>query len=169
MLIWFPHNSVCWFKLVHTSTDNLIILVSHTRTPSIIFSICEWSVALDTFLKDFTFSLCDCIFMHIRRNSVIYIITCYCILPIKSTCPNKCTGPIFHSYRGNGQRKCHEKLVKLPPRRSKKSETTYLSSCRVCKPALNSAILAVPLCSRGSYLPHDRTIDQLTIFPHAGL
>ena len=57
-----------------------------------------------------------------------------------------------------------EKLVKLPPRRSKKSEITYLSSCRVCKPALNSAISAVPLRSYCSYSPHDRTFDQLVIF-----
>ena len=61
------------------------------------------------------------------------------------------------------------KLLKLPPRRSKKSEITYLSSCRVCKPALNSTISAVPLCSHCSYSPHDRTIDQLTIFSHAEL
>ena len=54
-----------------------------------------------------------------------------------------------------------KKLVKLPPRRSKKSKITYLSSCCVCKPALNSAISAVSSCSRCSYSPHGRTIDQL--------
>ena len=61
-----------------------------------------------------------------------------------------------------------KQLVKLSPRRSKKSEITYLSSCRVCKPALNSAISAVPSLSHYSYSPHDRSIDQLTIFSHAG-
>ena len=60
-------------------------------------------------------------------------------------------------------------MVKLPPRRRKKSVITYLSSCRVCKPALNSAILAVPSCSHCSYSLHDRTIDQLTIFSHTAL
>ena len=93
----------------------------------------------------------------------------YRILLIKRTCPNKRTGPIFHSPRGNDQRKCYEKLVKLPPRRCKKSKIIYLSSCWVCKPTLNSAISAVPSCSHCPYSPHDRTIEQLTIFPHAGL
>ena len=68
----------------------------------------------------------------------------HCILPIKRTCPNRRTGPIFHDKRVNDQRKCHEKLVKLPPRKSKKSKITYLSTCCVCKPAMNSAISAVP-------------------------
>ena len=53
-----------------------------------------------------------------------------------------------------------------PPIRSKKSKITYLSSCRVCKPALNSTISAVPSRSHCSYSPHDRTFDQLTIFSH---
>ena len=74
----------------------------------------------------------------------------------------------FSRLEGNGQPICHEKRVKPPPR-SKKSEITYLSSCYACKPALNSAILAVPSCSHCSYSLYGRTIDQLTIFSHAGL
>ena len=54
--------------------------------------------------------------------------------------------------------------VKSPPR---SNQNTYISSCRVCKPALNFAISAVPSRSHCSYSPHDYTLDQLTIYSHA--
>ena len=69
--------------------------------------------------------------------------------------------PIF---RGNWWTNKHQRsspYVKSPPR---SNQHTYLSSCRVCKPALNSAISAVPSRSHCPYLPHDCIIDQLTIF-----
>ena len=47
--------------------------------------------------------------------------------------------------RGMASATVAKNLVKLPPRRIKKSEITDLSSCRVCKPALNSAISALLL------------------------
>ena len=74
--------------------------------------------------------------------------------------------PIF--CRNWGTSKCQRPspYVKSPPK-SNQDQITYLSSCRVCKPALNSAISAVPSRSHCSYSPHDRTIDQLTIFSHA--
>ena len=91
----------------------------------------------------------------------------YGIRPIKRTVPNRCTPlPIF---RGNWGTSKHQRLspyVKPPPR-SNQNQITYLSSCCVCKPALNSAISAVPSRSHCSYSLHDRTIDQITIFSRA--
>ena len=57
-----------------------------------------------------------------------------------------------------------KKHVKLPPRRSKKRKVTYLSSCQVCKSALNSAISAVSSCSHCSYSPHYRIFSQSITF-----
>ena len=47
--------------------------------------------------------------------------------------------PSFFTVRGGtASATVRKNLAKPSPRRSKKSEITYLSSCRVCKPALNS-------------------------------
>ena len=84
----------------------------------------------------------------------IYIYV-YCIPLNKRT-------PLFFTVKGGmASAIVIKKLVKLPPRRSKKCKVTYLSSCRVCKSALNYAISAVP--SR-SHSPHYRTFDQSMIF-----
>ena len=80
------------------------------------------------------------------------------LLHVTASCCNLCSA--FYSVVGNG---FFRLSVKLPPGRSKKSKLTYLSSCCVCKPVLNSAISAVPARSRCSYSPHGRTIDQLAI------
>ena len=85
----------------------------------------------------------------------------YRIRLIKRTVPNKRTPPIFRGNWGTSKRQRSSPYVKSPPR---SNQNTYISSCRVCKPALNSAISAVPSRSHCSYSPHDRTIDQLTIF-----
>ena len=76
--------------------------------------------------------------------------------------------PLFFTVRvGTASANVMKNLVKLPPRRSMRSEITYLSSCRVCKPALNSTISAVTSRSHCSYSLHDRTIDQIKILVHA--
>ena len=103
----------------------------------------EWHrIIAEAFWEDNTI----CAFVEVSPN--------YRILPHM---PNKRIGPIFHGYRTNDQHKCHKKNVKL------EKQITYLSSCRRCKPVLNSAISAVPSRSHCSYSPHKRNIDQLTI------
>ena len=95
----------------------------------------------------------------------------YRICLIKRTVPNKRTRPpppplFFAEIGGPASTNDRLLMLNLPPR-SNQNQITYLSSCLFCKPALNSAISAVPSCSHCSYSPHDRTIDQLTIFSRA--
>ena len=78
--------------------------------------------------------------------------------------------PLFFTVRGGtASATLMKNLTKPSPRRSKKSEITYLSSCRVCKPALKSAVCAVPSGFRCSYSSQDCNIDQSTILLHVGL
>ena len=56
--------------------------------------------------------------------------------------------PIFRGNWGTSKRQRSSPYVKSPPR---SNQNTYLSSCRVCKPALNPAISAVPSRSHCSY------------------
>ena len=91
----------------------------------------------------------------------------YRIRPIKLTVLNKLTppSPLFFTVRGGmASAIVIKKLVKLPPRRSKKHKVTYLSSCQACKPALNSAISAVPSRAHCSYSRHDHILTNKRSF-----
>ena len=58
--------------------------------------------------------------------------------------PHKKLGVLRGSCQGFGCQKRHPDALLAKTMRSKKSKITHLFSCRVCKPALNSVISAVP-------------------------
>ena len=74
-----------------------------------------------------------------------------------------------HIFRGNWGTGKHQRSSPYFKSSPRSNQNTYLSSCHVCKPALNSVISAVPSRSHCSYSPHDCTIDQLTIFSRAAI
>ena len=90
--------------------------------------------------------------------------TVFARLSAQSRTPPPPPPPLFFMVRGGMASAIVMK--NFPPIRSKKSKITYLSSCRVCKPALNSTISAVHSRSHCSYSLHDCTIYQLTTLSH---
>ena len=79
--------------------------------------------------------------------------------------------PLFFMERGGREAHMIYSWCRSSPRRSKKKQITYLSSCHIWKPELSSALSVFPSRSRCSYsMPkHDCAIDQSTSLLHTWL
>ena len=75
--------------------------------------------------------------------------------------PDKAHSPIFRGKWGTRKRQRSLSYVKSPPR-SNQHQITYLSSCLVWKPALSSALSAVPSRSRSRCIRRQNKIAILT-------